>query len=152
MKNAFTMIELIFVIVIIGILSAVAIPKLTATRNDAEVSKVAQNIMEGISEIASYAVSQAHTEDNLSKMSNGIASLVRMGNAELNTSEKKAVIKMGSITDCLTLEIQTNATNDDANLTLIAGDAHGDALCTSLQSATDTARYSMKLRGTNVKY
>lgn len=37
--KAFTMIELVFVIVIIGILSAVAIPKFAATRGDAEISK-----------------------------------------------------------------------------------------------------------------
>lgn len=34
-RQAFTMIELVFVIVIIGILSAIAIPKLAVTRNDA---------------------------------------------------------------------------------------------------------------------
>jgi len=39
MKRAFTMIELVFVIVVIGILSAIAIPKFAATRDDAEISR-----------------------------------------------------------------------------------------------------------------
>ena len=34
-RSAFTMVELIFVIIVIGILSAIAIPKLAATRDDA---------------------------------------------------------------------------------------------------------------------
>ncbi len=39
MRNAFTMIELVFVIVVIGILSAIAIPKFAATRDDATIAK-----------------------------------------------------------------------------------------------------------------
>ena len=38
-KKAFTMIELVFVIVVIGILASVAIPRFSATRDDAEVTK-----------------------------------------------------------------------------------------------------------------
>ena len=38
-KNAFTMLELVFVIVILGILSSIALPKLAATRTDAQISK-----------------------------------------------------------------------------------------------------------------
>ena len=38
-KKAFTMIELVFVIVVIGILSAIAIPKFAATRGDAIMTK-----------------------------------------------------------------------------------------------------------------
>lgn len=37
-RNAFTMVELVFVIVVIGILSSLAIPKLAATRDDAEIT------------------------------------------------------------------------------------------------------------------
>ena len=38
-RNAFTMLELVFVIVIIGILSAVAIPKFSVNRDDAVITK-----------------------------------------------------------------------------------------------------------------
>lgn len=38
-RNAFTMIELVFVIVVLGILAAIAIPKLAATRDDAQMAK-----------------------------------------------------------------------------------------------------------------
>jgi general secretion pathway protein G len=38
-RNAFTMIELVFVIVVLGILAAVAVPRLAATRDDAQIAK-----------------------------------------------------------------------------------------------------------------
>lgn len=38
-RTAFTMIELIFVIVVLGILAAIAIPKFAATRDDAQIAK-----------------------------------------------------------------------------------------------------------------
>jgi len=45
------MIELIFVIVIIGILAAVAIPKLAATRDDAKISKALANLKTCINDV-----------------------------------------------------------------------------------------------------
>ena len=44
MKKAFTMIELIFVIVILGILAAVAVPKFGDTKNQADIAKARSEI------------------------------------------------------------------------------------------------------------
>ncbi|WP_456480439.1 type II secretion system protein [Nautilia sp.] len=44
MKKSFTMMELVFVIVIIGILSAIALPKLWVTRDDAAVAKLRADV------------------------------------------------------------------------------------------------------------
>lgn len=43
-RNAFSLLELTFVIVVIGILAAVAIPKLAVTRGDAEIAKAKNTV------------------------------------------------------------------------------------------------------------
>lgn len=43
-RSAFTMIELVFVIVVLGILAAIAVPKFAATRDDAEVAKIRSDV------------------------------------------------------------------------------------------------------------
>jgi len=68
--NAFTMIELVFVIVILGILAAVAVPKLAATRSDAEITK-------GRADIAS--IRSAIVTERQSRLIKGISSFIPRG-------------------------------------------------------------------------
>ena len=60
MKKAFTMIELIFVIVLIGILAAVAIPKLSATRDDASVVKIVHSAVNALQNLGTSYTSRAN--------------------------------------------------------------------------------------------
>ena len=58
MKKAFTMIELILVIVVIGVLAAIAIPRISATRDDAALAKSMTDITLAIQDINAYYISQ----------------------------------------------------------------------------------------------
>jgi len=78
-KPAFTMIELIFVIVIIGILAAIAIPRLSATRTDALATKEAQDLSNYIGDIASYYLATGIVDANHSS--------VRLHCFDINISE-----------------------------------------------------------------
>ena len=64
MKKAFTLIELIFVIVIIGLLSAVAVPKFLNLKQNAEANNVIKNIVDGAQQATETATNWQDLENN----------------------------------------------------------------------------------------
>lgn len=57
-RRSFTMIELVFIIVILGLLAAVAIPKLAASREDSKIISISQDIETIMQAIPAMAMSR----------------------------------------------------------------------------------------------
>ncbi len=118
MRKGFTMIELIFVIVILGVLASVAIPRLAATRDDAEVAKAATNLTTAVSDITAYYTAKGKFSDgessDFTKMTNA---LDKTGSLNVKGSTKCVEIKLPSQTTTTTgsdaVEITLNFTLTD---------------------------------------
>ena len=65
MRSGFNMIELIFVIIIIGVLESVAIPKLAARRDDAKVSTEINNLATCINDAGSAYTSSGNIQTGI---------------------------------------------------------------------------------------
>ena len=134
MRKGFTMIELIFVIVILGVLASVAIPRLAATRDDAEVAKAATNLSTAVSDLAAYYTAQgdfkkAGTGTNAVRQT---ATLTDMTNALDDISGLKGYIKVKSV-KCLSVEAKESTANASAMITINKDNAgNNENACKSL--------------------
>ncbi len=126
MKKGFTMIELIFVIVILGVLASVAIPRLAATRDDAEAAKAATNLATAVSDITAYYTAKGKFEGDNGNKFGGMTSAVT-DDGKLNVKGDKT---------CVTLTYPTKAQlaqGNDANITLTFTTSSADPVCTTLR-------------------
>ena len=128
MRKGFTMIELIFVIVILGVLASVAIPRLAATRDDAEVAKAATNLTTAVSDITAYYTAKGKFENNAQTNFQNIT----------NALSKDGKLKVKGDVECVSVTLPTNGTGGAGNtastkveLTLTF-DTTKDAVCKQL--------------------
>jgi type II secretory pathway pseudopilin PulG len=138
------MIELIFVIVILGILAAVAIPKLAATRTDAEVSKASSDLATVVSDMGAYYT--AHGKfGKLGEMTN----VTSFKSGDLNASAGTAANFQAGDEDCVLFTF--NSVND-GNVTLSKVGSPSTAACKGLQSAATDLIKNHVFGGTGVTY
>ncbi|MFH5206447.1 type II secretion system protein [Campylobacter coli] len=100
MRKAFTILELVFVIVILGILAAIALPKMSSSKDEAEVSKSLNNIKTLINDISIYTLKNDHLS-SIKTMSNvsGVEN-VDLGNFN---GTKEVNFRVGDDKECLKL-------------------------------------------------
>ena len=126
MKKGFTMIELIFVIVILGVLASVAIPRLAATRDDAEVAKAATNLTTAVSDITAYYTAKGKFSSNMSQKFNEIT----------NALTKDGKLNVKGSTTCVEVKLPTTANNQIAStkVELKLKFLNTDAVCKQLMT------------------
>ena len=78
-RKAFTQIELIFVMLVVGILAVVAIPRLAASRDDANAAKCTQEVQQLLSEVSQHYANEGYSAfavlpiENMTNLRIGIA-------------------------------------------------------------------------------
>ena len=119
MKKGFSLLELIFAIVVIGIIASFAIPKYLDTRDSALVSTLKRDIATTTTSIQSYHLQNG----SISKISDAVT---------LNTTnwtiEDLKITYKDDTTDCAVLEVKESKLN--LTVTPIAGD-----ICKKLDEA-----------------
>lgn len=118
MKKGFSLLELIFAIVIIGVIASFAVPKFLDTKDSAVVSTLKRDISSIISSIQTYHL-QVGKIDNISDA-------ITLNSQNWTTDETNSK-KISDFKSCVTIEVKS----DEISLTL--DESNTDNVCAKLK-------------------
>ena len=149
MKKGFTMIELIFVIVILGILASVAIPRLAATREDAEISATVANLRTLVSDASAYYTAKGEFPSNVkwNEITNVPLAVTTSGSSSTTTANAvgsntaTAKLKAGG-KDCIGVYLVNKAGTTPAHIVFSKESAANSAgVCKTVVESTPVKAY-----------
>ena len=147
MKKGFTMIELIFVIVILGILASVAIPRLAGTKADAEISAAVANLRTLVSDANVYYVAKGGFDTTGSGTATSITTTwSQITNVPVDDPNKAIgnnnSLKVGG-TRCIDFTITKENGNTPAYFTFAkyAAGATSNSVCDQVQKSSSLDHY-----------
>ncbi len=130
MKGAFSLLELIFVIVILGIIASFAVPKFLDTKDSATASTIKRDVDTAINSIQAYYM----LNQTIGGMSDAIS--INTTNWILNSNTK-----LSDKSGCLTLEIVTSSNVKTLQLNLTTSTS---SVCTKLRNTgLETKTYEL---------
>ncbi|MCT7577408.1 type II secretion system protein [Aliarcobacter butzleri] len=122
MKPAFSLLELIFAIVVLGIIVSVAVPKFLDTRDSALVSTIKRDVNTAINSIQSYYL----LNQKIEKLTDAM---------EISDSNWKVEdLKLTDKNSCLTIEVKTSS-NEAKNIELVVDSTKETTICKKLRDA-----------------
>ena len=135
MKNAFSLLELIFAILIIGIIASVAVPKFIDSKDEALASTIKRDIVSATTAIQSYAL----LDDTLTDIDKAIT----LSKTNWTVTDGKAVFNSPKDKACVTIEIKD--VSDVKSLVIDIDETSTDFVCEKLENDYDIVDVSYKL-------
>ena len=158
MKKGFTMIELIFVSVILGILASVAIPRLARTRTDPEIATTVADLRTLLSDLNSYyVVKGTFGTDNTGKSStikwNEITNVPIKPKDDSKGVYGDGILKVGD-QDCILVALRDRTASDPAYIVFLKDNTNkNQGVCKEvLDAAPVQAYFDSRVEGINLEY